>query len=127
MRLLAVSVAAVLLTGCSGKSAGTDTRDCPPSVPSDGTPCSVESLACIYTAGSCVSSIVKCTSGEWHTSAPDSGCGDDAGSCPSTAPRKGEPCPGPASCSYACGDGGTLTATCPAGSWNLVASGCALP
>jgi hypothetical protein len=31
------------------------------------------------------------------------------------------------SCPYACGDGGTLTATCNGGSWNVVATGCALP
>ncbi len=124
MRALVVPLAFALLAACTGKSQTNDPRSCPPGEPAPKSACEVEGLRCAY-AASCGATVV-CASGAWSTT--NDGCGDaTTPTCPSSAPRSGEPCPGPASCPYACGDGGTLTATCSGGSWAVVASGCALP
>jgi hypothetical protein len=122
--LLSVVAIAFATVGCTGKSQVDDPHRCPAGEPQVGSTCEVEALKCTY--GSECGGAVVCTSGSW--SKATDGCGDaTAPTCPSSAPRADEPCPGPASCPYACGDGGTLTATCSGGSWKLVASGCALP
>src|SRR5438874_13323695 len=103
MRVLVVSLSFALLASCTGKSQTNDPKVCPAGEPTAGSPCAVDALKCTYGAG-CGESVV-CSAGAWSTTAD--GCGDaTAPTCPSTAPRSGEPCPGPASCPYACGDGG---------------------
>ncbi|MEO7096558.1 MAG: hypothetical protein ABI175_25090 [Polyangiales bacterium] len=123
MRALVLLV--LVAVSCSGKANPNDPRSCPAGLPAVGGLCEVDGLACTYGPG-CGAS-VKCAAGAWAKS--DVGCGTvDAGACPTSAPRDGEPCSGGSgTCNYACGDGGTLSASCTASSWKLTASGCALP
>ena len=109
-------------------SGGGPTGQCPDEPPPGGAPCNeAPELECTY-GDKCCPQVYFCSGGVWATN--DIACAAPE-VCPATPPAAGSACAGPclqaAPCGYACDQGMSVLAQCPANKWEITSVPCSDP